>query len=89
MKLWWLCGLNLVDWHAHMNQSFYFQYVSLGCNKLRALFDAILNRCQVMDCSIGFGVFQEAQVFLGLLVLQKVDSVRGREKAYTNGLFMG
>lgn len=67
-------ALNFVDWHAHVNQSLYFDHVFLGGHHSRTLLDAVLNRCQVMDGSIGFRVLQEAQVLLGLLILQEVDS---------------
>lgn len=72
--------LNLVDRHAHMNQSFYFQHVSLSRNDSRALLDASLDGRHMMDRAIGFRVLQVAQVFFWLLILQEVHSVIKKEK---------
>lgn len=66
-------SLNLVDWHAQMNQAFYFQYVLFGCHDRRALLDAVLARCHVVDGAICLRVLQEAQILLGLLIFQKVN----------------
>jgi hypothetical protein len=65
-----------------MNQSLYFDHVFLGGHHSRTLLDAVLNRCQVMDGSIGFRVLQEAQVLLGLLILQEVYSADEMEKVF-------
>lgn len=70
-------GLKLVDRHAHVNQTFYFQHVLLGGDDGGPLLNAIFDGCQVMDGSVGLRVLQEAQVFFGLLVFEEVDSARG------------
>lgn len=76
----WVESLGLVDWHAHMNQTFYFQHVFFGSNDGRPLLDAVLKRSQMVDGAISFRVLQETQILFGLLVLQKVDSAMGEIK---------
>lgn len=56
-----------------MNQAFYFQYVLLGCHDRRALLDAVLDGCHVVDGAICLRVLQETQILLGLLVFQEVN----------------
>lgn len=56
-----------------MNQAFYFQNVLFGCHDRRALFDAVLDGCHVVDGAICLRVLQKTQILFGLLVFQEVN----------------
>lgn len=62
--------------HAVFNQSLYFQNVFFGGHDSRSLCDAMVLLSHVMDRTISLRVLQKAQILLGLLILQEVDSAK-------------